>query len=137
MSQIHVLNESRGSTLEVVISRMKTRGAAVRFVLVSATVPNIEDVATWIGTNGSLSKPATVLEESQIWDIISLRSSATSLVKSIDLVSSPESWSGFTAQRDKTILCFPKYWTANCLQRYNCIQWESLSWSSAQQEMVI
>jgi Lhr-like helicase len=137
MLQIHVLNESRGSTLEVVISRMKTRGAAVRFVLVSATVPNIEDVATWIGTNGSLSKPATVLEESQIWDVISLRSSAISLVKSTDLVSSPESWSGFIAQRDKTILCFPKCWTANCLQRCNCIQWESLSWSSAPQEMVI
>lgn len=47
--QVHILNESRGSTLEVVISRMKTRGSSVRFVLVSATVPNIEDIASWIG----------------------------------------------------------------------------------------
>ncbi|KAJ7827539.1 hypothetical protein B0H14DRAFT_2814688 [Mycena olivaceomarginata] len=47
--QVHILNESRGSTLEVVISRMKTRGSAVRFVLVSATVPNIKDIAAWIG----------------------------------------------------------------------------------------
>ncbi|KAJ7047198.1 P-loop containing nucleoside triphosphate hydrolase protein [Mycena alexandri] len=49
VDEVHILNESRGSTLEVVISRMKTRGSAVRFVLVSATVPNIQDIAAWIG----------------------------------------------------------------------------------------
>lgn len=55
ISQVHILNESRGSTLEVVISRMKLRGSGVRFVLVSATVPNIDDVAAWIenSSNGS------------------------------------------------------------------------------------
>ena len=52
-TQVHILNESRGSTLEVVISRMKLRGSSVRFILVSATVPNIEDVADWIGIGGS------------------------------------------------------------------------------------
>lgn len=46
--QVHILNESRGSTLEVCISRMKTRGTSVRFVLLSATAPNIEDIAAWV-----------------------------------------------------------------------------------------
>ena len=59
--QVHILNESRGSTLEVVMSRMKTRGSAVRFICVSATVPNIEDIASWIGDNKS-SKQARVFQ---------------------------------------------------------------------------
>ena len=116
---------------------MKTRGAAVRFVLVSATVPNIQDVATWIGTNGSISKPATVLEESQTWYDVSLCLSGTSLVKSIGPVNSPESWLASPVQRGRTILCFPKSWTASYLQRYRHTQWESPFWSFAQQEMVI
>lgn len=62
-AQVHILNESRGSTLEVVISRMKVRGSDVRLVLVSATVPNIDDVAAWTG--GSDGGPAKVFEVSQ------------------------------------------------------------------------
>lgn len=50
-------DESRGATLEVVVSRMKTVQLAVlrssnqpadkalRFVAVSATIPNVEDVS--------------------------------------------------------------------------------------------
>ncbi|KAJ3852493.1 DEAD-domain-containing protein, partial [Lentinula lateritia] len=49
VDEVHILNETRGSTLEVVVSRMKLRGTGVRFVLVSATVPNIKDIASWIG----------------------------------------------------------------------------------------
>jgi ATP-dependent DNA helicase HFM1/MER3 len=52
-NQVHIVNESRGSTLEVVICRMKMRGSAVRFVAVSATVPNIDDVAHWIASRYS------------------------------------------------------------------------------------
>ncbi|KAJ4475641.1 hypothetical protein J3R30DRAFT_3294677 [Lentinula aciculospora] len=48
VDEVHILNETRGSTLEVVVSRMKLRGTAVRFILVSATVPNIQDIANWI-----------------------------------------------------------------------------------------
>ncbi|EMD38220.1 hypothetical protein CERSUDRAFT_48078, partial [Gelatoporia subvermispora B] len=60
VDEVHILTETRGSTLEVIISRMKTRGASVRFIVVSATVPNIDDVARWIGdSNGG---PATVME---------------------------------------------------------------------------
>ena len=53
-SQVHILNETRGATLEVIISRMKLRsGGRVRFVLLSATVPNIGDLADWIGLGGN------------------------------------------------------------------------------------
>lgn len=68
--QVHILNESRGSTLEVVISRMKLRGSGVRFVLVSATVPNIDDVAAWI--ENSSNGPAQIFEVTkalQSWNV--------------------------------------------------------------------
>ena len=58
-TQVHILNESRGSTLEVVVCRMKARGSAVRFVAVSATVPNIDDVAHWIASRFSDGAAAT------------------------------------------------------------------------------
>jgi hypothetical protein len=67
---------------------------------------------------------------------LSLRSSGTSLAKSIDHVSSPESWLGFPAQKDITILYFSKSWTANYFQRCKCIQWAGPSWSFAQPETV-
>lgn len=42
---------------------MKARGALVRFLLVSATVPNIRDIAEWVG-NPTVSDgaPATIYE---------------------------------------------------------------------------
>jgi hypothetical protein len=39
---------------------MKTRGSAVRFVAVSATVPNIDDVAHWIASRSSNGAAATL-----------------------------------------------------------------------------
>ncbi|KAF2468631.1 uncharacterized protein BDR25DRAFT_394820 [Lindgomyces ingoldianus] len=51
IDEVHILNEDRGATLETVVSRMKTIGTDVRFVALSATVPNFEDVATWLGKN--------------------------------------------------------------------------------------
>ncbi|KAG0697011.1 DEAD-domain-containing protein [Suillus ampliporus] len=63
VDEVHILNESRGSTLEVVVSRMKARGSDVRFLLVSATVPNIEDVASWIGSNhASTDHPGQIFQ---------------------------------------------------------------------------
>ncbi|XP_049816941.1 probable ATP-dependent DNA helicase HFM1 [Aethina tumida] len=56
IDEVHLLHEdNRGSTLEVIVSRMKTINNKmelidkIRYVAVSATVPNIEDVAEWIG----------------------------------------------------------------------------------------
>ncbi|TFK76347.1 P-loop containing nucleoside triphosphate hydrolase protein [Pluteus cervinus] len=62
VDEIHVINDSRGSTLEVIVSRMKTRGSAVRFIVVSATVPNIRDVAEWIGSHSSPNYAAQIFE---------------------------------------------------------------------------
>ncbi|PCH39192.1 nucleoside triphosphate hydrolase protein, partial [Wolfiporia cocos MD-104 SS10] len=61
VDEVHILNESRGSTLEVILSRMKTRGSSVRFIAMSATVPNIDDVASWLG-NGTPDGSATVMQ---------------------------------------------------------------------------
>jgi ATP-dependent DNA helicase HFM1/MER3 len=49
IDEVHVLKDSRGATLEAVVSRMKSVGSSVRFVALSATVPNSEDIATWLG----------------------------------------------------------------------------------------
>lgn len=49
IDEVHILKESRGATLEAVVSRMKTYGAKVRFIALSATVPNSGDIATWLG----------------------------------------------------------------------------------------
>ncbi|XP_071476850.1 probable ATP-dependent DNA helicase HFM1 [Diadema antillarum] len=72
VDEVHSLNEeTRGATVEAVISRMKTvraaqpehetnsshateesRAARLRFVAVSATIPNIRDIAEWLGSAG-------------------------------------------------------------------------------------
>jgi len=57
-----MLNENRGSTLEVVISRMKARNNSLRFLMVSATVPNIHDIANWISTNRGANVVCKVLK---------------------------------------------------------------------------
>jgi len=49
IDEVHILKDSRGATLEAVVSRMKTMGANVRFIALSATVPNAEDIARWLG----------------------------------------------------------------------------------------
>src|SRR5262249_7123082 len=49
IDEVHILKDVRGATLEAVVSRMKTIGANVRFVALSATIPNSEDVACWLG----------------------------------------------------------------------------------------
>lgn len=51
IDEVHILKESRGATLEAVVSRMKSTGSSVRFIALSATIPNSEDVATWLGRN--------------------------------------------------------------------------------------
>ncbi|KAJ5606509.1 hypothetical protein N7510_009290 [Penicillium lagena] len=53
IDEVHILKETRGATLEAVVSRMKTIGSNVRFVALSATVPNSDDVATWLGKDAT------------------------------------------------------------------------------------
>uniref|UniRef100_A0AAR5PU90 DNA 3'-5' helicase n=1 Tax=Dendroctonus ponderosae TaxID=77166 RepID=A0AAR5PU90_DENPD len=71
IDEVHLLNaDSRGSTLEVIVSRMKTaRGSylfngnakGIRFIALSATIPNIEDIAEWMGQ----SEPAKYFQFSE------------------------------------------------------------------------
>ncbi|KAF1957066.1 P-loop containing nucleoside triphosphate hydrolase protein [Byssothecium circinans] len=51
IDEVHILKENRGAILEAVVSRMKSVGTDVRFVALSATIPNFVDVATWLGRN--------------------------------------------------------------------------------------
>jgi ATP-dependent DNA helicase HFM1/MER3 len=53
IDEVHILRETRGATLEAVVSRMKNIGSNVRFVALSATVPNSEDIATWLGKDAT------------------------------------------------------------------------------------
>ncbi|XP_066318886.1 ATP-dependent DNA helicase MER3 homolog isoform X1 [Miscanthus floridulus] len=58
IDEVHLLNDPRGAALEAVVSRIKMLSrhdnmksfplANVRFIAVSATIPNIEDIAQWL-----------------------------------------------------------------------------------------
>ena len=59
IDEVHILKDTRGATLETVVSRMKTLGSEVRFVALSATIPNSTDIAQWLGlTHTSPQMPA-------------------------------------------------------------------------------
>ncbi|KAL8829578.1 MAG: hypothetical protein Q9170_006107 [Blastenia crenularia] len=53
IDEVHILKESRGACLEAVVSRTKSVGSNVRFIALSATVPNSEDIAVWLGQNSA------------------------------------------------------------------------------------
>ena len=59
VDEIHTIKEKRGASLEVILTRMNTMCQNIRFVALSATVPNIEDLALWLKTNNEL--PANML----------------------------------------------------------------------------
>ncbi|XP_070701535.1 probable ATP-dependent DNA helicase HFM1 [Pempheris klunzingeri] len=71
IDEVHVVKDAtRGATLEVVVSRMKAvhayrtahnpeTGLSMRFVAVSATIPNISDIAEWLSNERG---PATYLD---------------------------------------------------------------------------
>lgn len=49
IDEVHILKDNRGAVLEAIVSRMKSMSTGVRFVALSATVPNFQDVASWLG----------------------------------------------------------------------------------------
>lgn len=55
IDEVHILKDTRGATLEAVVSRMKKKNPDVRFVALSATVPNSQDIAVWLGKSDSES----------------------------------------------------------------------------------
>ncbi|KAL6713023.1 ATP-dependent DNA helicase MER3 [Lecanora helva] len=63
IDEVHILGDTRGATLEAVISRMKSVGSDVRFVALSATVPNSEDVARWLGKGPNHQHMSASLEK--------------------------------------------------------------------------
>ncbi|XP_047445151.1 probable ATP-dependent DNA helicase HFM1 [Mugil cephalus] len=82
IDEVHVVKDTtRGATLEVVVSRMKAvhsyrtsqnpeAGLFMRFVAVSATIPNICDIADWLSNE---SGPATYLEMDESHRPVKLR----------------------------------------------------------------
>ena len=75
---MHLLNEDRrGSTLETIISRMKFASSVefscddnkiesyqnIRFICISATIPNIIDVAEWVKTEKTAVKSFELNDE--------------------------------------------------------------------------
>ncbi|CEQ40009.1 SPOSA6832_01589 [Sporobolomyces salmonicolor] len=62
VDEVHFVGaDVRGAVLEVVVSRMKTLGTSTRFIALSATVPNTEDVAEWLRNDDEGGKqPAKV-----------------------------------------------------------------------------
>lgn len=61
VDEIHTIQEQRGSTLEVVLTRMNKMCNNLRIIGVSATIPNINDIAEWLKTGGPDGKPANAL----------------------------------------------------------------------------
>jgi len=51
VDEVHILKDKRGATLEAIVSRMKSVGNDVRFIALSATIPNSEDIAIWLTKN--------------------------------------------------------------------------------------
>ncbi|KAF2153517.1 P-loop containing nucleoside triphosphate hydrolase protein [Myriangium duriaei CBS 260.36] len=51
IDEVHILDKDRGATLEAVVSRMKSIESPMRFIALSATIPNCQDVALWLGKN--------------------------------------------------------------------------------------
>ncbi|GMF00410.1 unnamed protein product [Ambrosiozyma monospora] len=48
IDEIHTLGDQRGTSLEVVTTRMKTMKKDLRIVALSATLPNINDISDWL-----------------------------------------------------------------------------------------
>ncbi|AQZ12660.1 HFM1 (YGL251C) [Zygosaccharomyces parabailii] len=60
VDEIHTLREKRGATLEVVLTRMNIFCPSIRIIAVSATIPNIKDIARWL-TSSDGNKTTKVL----------------------------------------------------------------------------
>ncbi|XP_059489970.1 probable ATP-dependent DNA helicase HFM1 isoform X2 [Neocloeon triangulifer] len=80
IDEVHLLNEDRrGPILEAVVSRMKTVQLSlelenkaqtygvegIRFLAVSATIPNVEDITKWLGVRSKLEPMSFSISEDQ------------------------------------------------------------------------
>ncbi|EOR01293.1 ATP-dependent DNA helicase MER3 [Wallemia ichthyophaga EXF-994] len=55
IDEVHLLHVSRGSTLEVLVSRMRMLGDNhnIRYIAISATAPNAIDIAAWLANSNT------------------------------------------------------------------------------------
>lgn len=64
VDEIHTIGETRGATLEVILTRMNTLCSNIRFIAASATIPNITDIAEWLkSSDGESAKTLTFSDE--------------------------------------------------------------------------
>lgn len=70
VDEIHTINQDRGAVLEAVITRVKKLNSTIRFIAVSATVPNICDIKEWLTTN---SKTCDLLTFDQSYRPVQLK----------------------------------------------------------------
>lgn len=63
IDEVHILSKDRGAALEAVVTRMKSFGADIRFIALSATIPNSQDIATWLGRSNREPKQPAIREE--------------------------------------------------------------------------
>ncbi|XP_037537228.1 probable ATP-dependent DNA helicase HFM1 [Nematolebias whitei] len=115
IDEVHVVKDAtRGATLEVVVSRMKAVHTfrtsqnpevdlSMRFVAVSATIPNISDIADWLSNE---SGPATYLSMDESHRPVKLRKVVL----------------GFPCSQNQTVFKFDlslNYKMANIIQTYS------------------
>ncbi|TLS30547.1 hypothetical protein PpBr36_02717 [Pyricularia pennisetigena] len=62
IDEVHFLKDIRGATLEALVCRMKAQRSNIRVVALSATVPNCEDIARWLGRGNADSRQPARLE---------------------------------------------------------------------------
>lgn len=63
IDEIQLLGDPwRGPTLEAIVARVKSfpRGGQIRFVSVSASLPNIQDIAHWLAADEQQSQDGSV-----------------------------------------------------------------------------
>lgn len=63
IDEVHILGKDRGPTLEAVVSRMKSMESQIRFIALSATIPNCKDIALWLGLNSRSSQFPAMCQE--------------------------------------------------------------------------
>lgn len=65
IDEVHLVGDTlRGPTLEAIVTRIKTfpanqNNGHIRFIAVSASLPNIEDIARWIGAEQTIDSVRT------------------------------------------------------------------------------
>ena len=101
---------------------MKLRGSAVRFIMVSATVPNVQDVAAWVGADRE-GTPAQVFEVRGSFNsgVCVCALPTTSLGKNSARAKSHDSCTALNASESRMILFFREPWTLNCSGSYRNI----------------